>query len=288
MNPNYLTPDTVEKLSERFSDESSLQLSELLSKSFAEKLKAEIGPLDKEHSPYAPSTNVARPPHKHRFHFWQQNDEGLGEGAHSALVGFLTSVAFKKWLQLVTGGSNVPKANILARRFRRGQDYTLATGYEEPDPRLELCLNISPTEGWTTTDEEVEDAESSGNAEEAANAQVNGETGDEQENYGGYEVYMAGDDDEDEHEVTAQASTMTGAGKRGKADPAIYRAANNDDDGGILFSNPPSWNTMSIVLRDKGVLRFVKYVSRSAPGDRWDVTGEYEVSWPDSDDEELK
>ena len=41
---------------------------------------------------------------------------------------------------------------------------------------------------------------------------------------------------------------------------------------------------MSIVLRDRGVLKFVKYVSKAAKGDRWDVTGAFEVD--DDDDEE--
>lgn len=46
----------------------------------------------------------------------------------------------------------------------------------------------------------------------------------------------------------------------------------------ILFSAPPSFNTLNIVLRDKGVLRFTKYLTLSgAPGDRWDVLGEWEV-----------
>jgi hypothetical protein len=38
------------------------------------------------------------------------------------------------------------------------------------------------------------------------------------------------------------------------------------------------------VLRDKGTLRFVKYVSQSAPGDRWDFAGCVEVE-PEDDEE---
>ena len=34
---------------------------------------------------------------------------------------------------------------------------------------------------------------------------------------------------------------------------------------------------MSIVLRDTGVLKFVKYVSKAAKGDRWDISGEWRV-----------
>ena len=34
-------------------------------------------------------------------------------------------------------------------------------------------------------------------------------------------------------------------------------------------------NTLSLVLRDEGLMRFVKYVSASAPGSRWDVAAVY-------------
>lgn len=42
----------------------------------------------------------------------------------------------------------------------------------------------------------------------------------------------------------------------------------------------------SVVLRDKGTLRFVKYVSEAAGGDRWDVKGEVELSSDAFDGEE--
>lgn len=47
---------------------------------------------------------------------------------------------------------------------------------------------------------------------------------------------------------------------------------------------PAAWNRFSIVLRDSGVLKFVKYVSQSAKGDRWDIVGEWGVA-DDSEDE---
>jgi hypothetical protein len=66
----------------------------------------------------------------------------------------------------------------------------------------------------------------------------------------------------------------------------VYQAAGDDEDDGILFSNAASWNTLSIVLRDRGTLKFVKYVSKAAPGDRYDFTGSLEVEFEDDDDEE--
>ncbi|OCL03212.1 hypothetical protein AOQ84DRAFT_156894 [Glonium stellatum] len=50
---------------------------------------------------------------------------------------------------------------------------------------------------------------------------------------------------------------------------------------------PAGWNGLSVVLRDRGVLRFVKYVSRAARGDRWDVCAEFGVEfWEEEGDEE--
>lgn len=51
-----------------------------------------------------------------------------------------------------------------------------------------------------------------------------------------------------------------------------------DDDGdGTLLTVQPGYNRLLLVLRDEGVMRFVKYVSAAAESSRWDVCGEYEV-----------
>ena len=49
------------------------------------------------------------------------------------------------------------------------------------------------------------------------------------------------------------------------------------DDGGMLLTVHPGYNRLLLVLRDEGVMRFVKYVSAAAGSSRWDVCGEYEV-----------
>lgn len=41
---------------------------------------------------------------------------------------------------------------------------------------------------------------------------------------------------------------------------------------------PASNNTLNLVLHDPGTHKFVKYVASNAPGSRWDVAAEYEVS----------
>ena len=54
-----------------------------------------------------------------------------------------------------------------------------------------------------------------------------------------------------------------------------------DDDGGIVLSVSPSFNTLSIALRDEGAMRFIKYVSKSAPSGRWDIATSFAVNYED-------
>ncbi|KAI8374803.1 Oxoglutarate and iron-dependent oxygenase degradation C-term-domain-containing protein [Blakeslea trispora] len=78
---------------------------------------------------------------------------------------------------------------------------------------------------------------------------------------GGYECYMAPHDEEE--------------------DAAVYKAADED---GALLTLPAGRNELSLVLRDEGIMRFIKYVSAKSPGSRWDIAFEYDL--PEEDDEE--
>jgi len=65
-------------------------------------------------------------------------------------------------------------------------------------------------------------------------------------------------------------------------------ADDDDDDDGTLLTVQPSFNRLLLVLRDEKVMKFVKYVSASAEGSRWDVCGEYEVGMVQAEDESGK
>ena len=72
----------------------------------------------------------------------------------------------------------------------------------------------------------------------------------------------------------------------------ISAAAEDDDDGENagpdakydeeddtkLLSVSASNNTLSLVYRDPGTMRFVKYIGSGAPSSRWDIALEYEVN----------
>lgn len=518
--PTYLTPDTLESVSEVFTDQWSLTLEMFLEDKFSQSLRDFISIQESQSLPIATpdiekSTpwTVARPPHKHRFLYQQiretrPTDPRSQSPVQDLLENLLPSLQFYKWLQLATGQA-ISSHSLVARRFRRGKDYTLATGYDEEEPRLEITLAITPSSGWepdmeaeqdadkhfvgvdeepvgkpeekpveldelaangdvdqaevapaksnepvveedidkkkngddvgdvTVTPSEVakhvveEDADekqesevagnpvadhnveevqvaptesepttagdvsksqdptdvevgkqaskrdmgeeepaptelstsatvgdSSGSKEDAVDVGVekvvgNGDVGEKVEHFevdkhvpdedggktgkdsdtvnecvtgdgdeaggnlaevrnvapggdiGGYLAYMAGEDDANygnpdekvrDHGVDLPSNMSTGARSAGfsnskgqkesKPDPAVYQSSGQDDeDDGVLFSMPAGWNKLGIVLRDKGALRFVKYVSQHAKGDRWDVCGDYTIVNQDVEEE---
>lgn len=375
ISPTYLTPDTLESVSDEFGEEFSLTLDAFLAPKFSESLwkfisTEESQPLATETTSVEKTTpwTVARPPHKHRFLFQQiremhESDPRSQSPLQDLLENLFPSLPFYKWLQLATG-QTISSHNLLARRFRRGKDYTLATGYDEEDSRLEITLAITPSTGWEPdggdedadenedevyeedaqrstgqdaaerpnesleektadvgevktgegAEERIDDSvdvktggdvmeETNETAEDNATEEPKAKTDDGRstlacDDVGGYVVYMAGDDDVDygglnqeghDQSLELPSDMSTGARASGfssskghkmvKADPAIYQSSGqgDGDDDGVLMSMPAGWNRLAIVLRDKGVMRFVKYVSRQAKGDRWDVCGEYGV-----------
>lgn len=278
--PTYLTPDTLEQISEHFEENSSITLADILSKKFSQRLKEYIASQEEkglgEDSVAIEKSSawrVSKPPHKHRFLY--QHPTGPDQLRTSQEESPITEILdillpsrqFRHWLQVATG-CTIESHDVLARRFRHGKDYTLATGHDGK-PRLELNLGITPTSGWgdeedvAETEENGDDTKVNGKAKAKAKA-VEEDASKEVDDVGGHEVYMAGDDD-DAHE-----------------DAAVYKSSGDDDN--ILFFQAAAWNKMTLVLRDSGALKFVKYVSKRAKGDRWDISGVFEVE--EQDDEE--
>ncbi|KAM0322868.1 hypothetical protein ACHAQA_009209 [Verticillium albo-atrum] len=303
--PTYLTPDALEQIAEHFDENSSITLPNLLSNKFAARLRAYVEQQDgtppaddDDTSPW----RVARPPHKHRYLYQQPSgpDELRTAQEESPVTELLDvllpSRQFRQWLQTATG-CVIEGHDLLARRFRRGRDYTLATGHAGK-PRLELNLGITPSAGWGDEEPEDDDEEEEEEEEESeeeqttkkgkgkAKAKSKSKAKDQKKKkakeeappaeapeVGGHEVYMAGDEEEeDDDEADEQA-------KKDKNDAAVYKSSGDEDN--ILFFQAAAWNKMTLVLRDSGALRFIKYVSQSAPGDRWDVSGSFDVEEQD-------
>ena len=132
------------------------------------------------------------------------------------------------------------------RRFRRGIDYTVAHhGLLETKNRLDAV--------WTWC------CDGTSKTPEAPSA-----TGDQ----GGFECYLAADTSESAAEASAAE---------------VY--ATDEAEENELLNVPMEHNALSLVLRDVGTMRFVKYVSRSSPCDRVDISTVYEVEEEDDDDD---
>lgn len=288
--PTFLTPDTLEQIADHFEENSSITLPSILSKKFSARLEEYVRSEEAKTLPEkstdiekSSAWKVSRPPHKHRYLYQHPSrpDELRTSQEESPLTELLDhllpSKQFRRWLQIATRCS-IQNHDITARRFRRGHDYTLATGHDG-EARLELNLGITPTKGWgdedeaeteTETEEEQDGEEApskdkgKGKARASAKAEAEDPKSEESEEVGGHEVYMAGDDEADE-------------------DAAIYKASGDDDN--ILFAQAAAWNKLTIVLRDSGTLKFVKYVSRKAQGDRWDVSAVFDVEEQDEDED---
>ncbi|KAJ6151588.1 Prolyl 3-4-dihydroxylase ofd1 [Penicillium chermesinum] len=297
--PSYLTPDIAEEMSESFEAQSSLSLERFLNEKFASRVSAYI---EEQERQFLPSSSeqikaetewtVARPPHKHRYLFQQPSEKDSSNPIQELLNVLFPSQAFRKWLALITGVDHLKTHDFMARRFRRGADYTLASGYDGEEPRLEFTLCLTPSPGWEKEEAEAEDEDEDEEANQAENGAQSSSSKPskpesdpaEHPSVGGYEIYMAGDEEEEEEDEENADQVLKP--KKAKADPAIYRSAGADEDDGILFSTQAGWNRLSIVLRDSGTLKFVKYVSAAAKGDRWDITGDIGVEFEDDDEDE--
>ncbi|KAI5958581.1 NUA3 [Candida theae] len=293
INPIYLNLTNIEKLCKFFAEESLVELKDFFNEEYASSLKELLRDVEinaetpKSSSEVQHPWKIAVPPHKQRFmyidgtshhglskeeikyinevgpqeqpNFTLLDKSGNLNAADSKLVQtceFLKSVAFKKWLKFITDFTPASE-QILARRFRPGQDFILATPADtdtndkdfEKDILLEATINLTPTA----------DSGTKGNSWESGE-------------FGGYELCMA--------QTTSEGDD--------EDDPAIYRSSKDSEEDSVLYTSQCSWNSLTLMARDASVLKFVKYVSINAKGSRWDISCQWNVKAvsEDEDDED--
>ncbi|KAK9462324.1 Oxoglutarate and iron-dependent oxygenase degradation C-term-domain-containing protein [Lipomyces oligophaga] len=300
INVNYLDRMAMKNFNETFVEGSVLQLPDFLQSEFSEALRKYITETELKLIPVTaeavtrefPEWTISRPPHKHRYLYVEGGQNRCEvDNLVAKVADVFASPAFRKWLIGITSVEPLTEGRVLGRRFRPGQDYTLATtssaSQDEGDGErmmLEATLDLTPTKGW-------QDGE-----------------------FGGYELYM--DDGSDNKNNTSQAGDendpavyLSGAYSKRKKEIEQLKAEDslvNDENSGVakleqeedseenedtdeeeadaeleaagdsvLITNQATWNTFTLVYRDPSVLKFVKYISKLAPGSRWDVTGEW-------------
>ena len=297
LNPMYIKSETLKALCQVFIEESMVEIKDFFKPEFADTLKDLLR--DEEINKHTPQKStevelpwqVSVPPHKQRFMYIEAGDnKGLTQSEESKepetksctgfadaekylleITEFLRSAAFKKWLKLIT--ELVPTSeSIVARRFRPGHDFILATTIEENVARtteeenalLEATLNLTPT---------------------ATNLK-NWESGE----FGGYELCMmqtikSGKRNDKRNDI-GEEKEEEGEEDEEEDDPAIYKAAKDGEDDSVLYTSQCKWNSLTLMVRDPSILKFVKYVSINAKGSRWDVSCQWNIKSIDDDNDE--
>ena len=273
INKTYLTNSSISEIRTRFEEESSIQLRHFFNDEWASKIMAVTSKEDSEQGlgkgrpalDYMVGTNcdwsILGPVHKQRFLEYNQNtkdrDEGKKMESAGSLLQFLRehvlqSVSFGHLLRCITSLGIPTGYRGKVRRFRPGLDYTIAHyGLITQQSVLDATLCFVAGTG--------SQADHNPNMEYSIEREQDAiwESGDA----GGFECYISA---EDEEEVEKGAES--------KAEDEY-----DDEDDSKLLSVPASKNTLSLVYRDPGTIRFIKYLSSSAPSSRWDLSLEYQL-----------
>lgn len=268
----YLQPAAVQDIQARFEEDSSVQLREFLSEEWMQKLAPQLKAEDEKDR----RVNAAKdyyqqgvkegwtmvgPAHKQRFLEYQATGSvadptSVGEIMAVIRSELLESQPFRRYLSVLTSLGRPLGFRGRTRRFRRGLDYTVAHhGLLTEESVLDATICFVAGRGKDVqTDME-------GDQEAIHDADVQWQSGD----FGGFECYIAADEEDEE---------------------AVAADEYNEDDDTELLSVSASNNTLSLVYRDPGTMRFVKYVGSKAPSSRWDVAMIYEVEQEEGQEEE--
>lgn len=243
----YLNDKSMDEIQKRFENDSSVQLRHFLLDKWVPKIESTKNSVyDDSYYKQGISQEwkLCGPAHKQRYLEYQHDVshvddcQVMGSLLHHVRTKVFESEPMARYLKRLTSlGKPIGIKRGRIRRFRPGLDYTVA----HYGLLVERAV-LDATMCFVNDDgSEDQDAWQSGDV-------------------GGFECYIeATDDDDDDGE------------QQGAADEY------NEDDDTELLSVSASNNTLNLVYRDPGTMRFVKYVGSSAPSSRYDICMEYEV-----------
>lgn len=277
INKVFLTDDSLNAIQKRFEEESSVQLRHFLVDEWCSNIKNALAREDERDKlgKDRPSLNynvgaddnwkAVGPAHKQRFMEYEgkgdpndctTSDLSAGKYLYHLRQTLFESAAFGRWLAWLSSLGFPIGHRGRIRRFRPGLDYTVAHyGVLTTNAVLDATLCFCSGDGKQCTFDEAT-GELIGSDDDAL-----WESGD----VGGFECYIAADEGGEEEGPDAEY---------------------DEEDDTKLLSVSASNNTLSLVYRDPGTMRFVKYVGAGAPSSRWDLTVEYDVKDDDDDDVE--
>ena len=253
INPVYFDNDKIKKIRKTFIRDSSIQLADFLREDLANKISEYIlnrdssDKLGRGRPPKNYMVGVGSgwkevgPPHKRRYLAYQPSDD---EPSSDELEETLCRIR-DGLLHSLAFSRFLARITTLVtvafrdeiRRFRPALDYSVAH-YGGMTQIPRLDATLCFVNDQTDGDGEL------------------WETGD----VGGFECYIEAEGEGGESAEAAE----------------VYRSDPGEDDGNLLSISPAN-NVISLVLRDEGIMRFIKYVSCGAPSSRWDIAVEYEL-----------
>lgn len=237
----------------------------------------------------------------------------------------LPSPAFRHFLANITQLVPMSHRPFEARRFRPGLDYTLARADQEAvlDVTFGLtpdigCIALDAAGGPAgpkglagrtkrskkSTLVTINASPSQLSRKQSKDLVAKWKTGE----IGGWSCYMA--PDESDEDATGEVYRQRGSGSYANGNGKVKEGAKKVDDGdqeekeivdmemddgegdyadedfdGVLLNLTPSFNTLSVALRDEGVLQFIKYLGSAAGSSRWDLVGEWTVGAVEEEEE---
>ncbi|KAF5842957.1 Oxoglutarate and iron-dependent oxygenase degradation C-term-domain-containing protein [Dunaliella salina] len=261
MNPTYLSESAWSKIQGKFKEDGSVQLKGFLKKSLADRIgeaMAAEDAADKLGAGKVPAYEAGvhggwepqGPPHKQRYLAYKGEQQGRSAP---------------------TGGSNPPSSGALLAqvrdelfaspafaRFLNAITTITMIGQRGEVRRFRPGLDYTVAHyGIVTQDPRLD-------AVLCFVAEREGDTTWDDGEVGGFEAYLLADEE-----------------KEGAAAEEVYRQ--DTEESGVLNVSA-AFNSLNLVLRDEGLMKFVKYLSADAPSSRWDIAMEY-LPEDDSDEE---
>lgn len=277
INPTYLKDESMNEIRLRFEEDSSVKLRHFLNEKWSIQMKEAFSEEDERDKlgndrpalMYEVGSNedwqVVGPAHKQRFLEYQKelsptdcngSFSNGGEYLYNVKHTLFESPQFGRWIGWVTSLGFPLGHRGRIRRFRPGLDYTVAHyGILTTHAVLDATLCFCGGNGEQCSfDEETNELIGS-------DADAVWESGD----VGGFECYIAADESGESEGPDAEY---------------------DEEDDTKLLSVSASNNTLSLVYRDPGTMKFVKYVGAGSPSSRWDISLEYNVKDDDGDGSE--
>ncbi|KAL3938886.1 MAG: hypothetical protein SGBAC_006286 [Bacillariaceae sp.] len=244
--PEYLKEESMNEIQKKFENDSSVQLRSFLQDKWVPKMEPRSGKKranDMNHYMEGVSTEwtLRGPAHKQRYLEFHPQPSTTDCQVTGSMLHYIRMKVFE--------------SPVFARYLKRITGLDQPTGIKEGKiRRFRPGLDYTVAHYGLLVQESVLDATLCFVADDNEDDKAKWEYGDS----GGFECYIEADDAED-------------------ADGNQAADEYNEDDDTELLSVSASNNTLSLVYRDPGTMRFVKYVGSSAPSSRYDIAIEYQV-----------